>query len=300
MTLRPHISNSATASRVPATGSALRTPKSEFRIPNFQHSALRTPHLFAFTLIELLVVIGIIGALMAIGLPAMRGMTRSNAIVAANRQFIDDLSYARQSAIANHTTVYVVFVPTNIAAFAPPKTPKGLYKQYTNLYTGQYTTYALLSTRQLGEQPGRTTAKYLTDWRSLPNGVFISPVKFAAAAPTTTGNGTGFYYTGPSSPQLPFPVATNYPAAGLQLPFLAFNYLGQLINPAPTFDSLLPYGTPAQDQYIPFARGSIFFDPVTFNADVQENPPGNSINSSNVVYINALTGRAKILQQQVQ
>ena len=55
------------------------------------------------------------------------------------------------------------------------------------------------------------------------------------------------------------------------------------------------------DEYIPLARGSIFYAPSTFVADLQENPPSNSISSlSNVVYINALTGRAKVLQQQMQ
>ncbi len=248
-------------------------------------SALRAPHSKrAFTLIELLVVIAIIGVLAAIGLPAMRGMTRSNAMIAANRQFLDDIAYARQRAIGDHTTVYMVFVSTNI--IQPVNKPLGndpaLLKQYTNLYTGQYTTYALLSLRQLGDQPGVAVPKYLTGWRSLPGGVFIPPSKFVAPSPPNAG----FWMA-----SLPFPVATNYPP-NLQLPYLAFNYLGQLVSP----DNV----TLAPDQYIPFARGSIFINPFNLVADVQENPPGNSVNNSNVVYINALTGRAKILQTQIQ
>jgi prepilin-type N-terminal cleavage/methylation domain-containing protein len=245
--------------------------------PDALDSALRNQKLLpAFTLIELLVVIAIIGILAAIGLPAMRGMTRSNAMIAANRQFLDDLAYARQRAIGDHTTVFVVFVPTNITQITLPTANPGLLRQITNLYIGQYTTYALLSLRQLGEQPGVSTPAYLTGWRSLPNGVFIPPYKFAAFSPP---GGTGFFLD-----YLPFPVATNYPP-NLQVPYIAFNYLGQLA---------------AQDQYIPFARGSIFYDPTNFTADVQENPAGNSIINSNVVYINALTGRAKILQTQIQ
>jgi hypothetical protein len=205
-------------------------------------------------------------------------------MIAANRQFLDDLAYARQRAIGDHTTVYMVFVSTNITLSANIPLPgnQALYKQYTNLFTGQYTTYALLSLRQLGEQPGRSTPKYLTGWRSLPNGVFIPPSKFAAFPPPS---GTGFYLG-----TLPFPVATNYPL-NLQVPYIAFNYLGQLLS----YNSV-----PAQDQYIPFARGSIFINSFNQVADVQENPPGNSINNSNVVYINALTGRAKIYQPQLQ
>src|ERR1700739_94744 len=69
----------------------------------------------AFTLLELLVVIVIIGLLATIGLPAIRGMTKSNAMVAADRQLLDDIAYARRLAIANHTSIYMVFVPPWIA-----------------------------------------------------------------------------------------------------------------------------------------------------------------------------------------
>jgi prepilin-type N-terminal cleavage/methylation domain-containing protein len=265
-----------------------RTLSSEFGIRNFliPQSAIRNPKLSrAFTLIELLVVIAIIGILAAIGLPAMRGMTRSNAMIAANRQFLDDLAYARQRAIADHTSVYVVFVSTNIlkAGNVPLPLPPNLalYKQYTNLYTGQFTTYALLSLRQIGEQPGRATPLYLTGWRSLPNGVFIAQSKFAL--PPNPG-------VFPLAYGLPFPVATYYPT-NLPMPCLIFNYQGQLF---------LPNGQADQDEYIPFARGSIFINSFNHLADVQENPVGNSVINSNVVYINALTGRAKILQPQLQ
>jgi hypothetical protein len=62
-----------------------------------------------------------------------------------------------------------------------------------------------------------------------------------------------------------------------------------------------------RDEYIPLARGSIFYsrDPVTGNyvnqpADVQENPLNNSVVSSNVIHIEWLTGRAKVERQEVQ
>src|SRR5208282_5662134 len=152
----------------------------------------------AFTLIELLVVIAIIGILAAISLPAIRGMTKSNAVIASNRQFLDDLALARQSAIAGHTTVYVIFIPTNITQMTPPANAL-VQRQFTNLLNGQYTTYALLELRQIGEQPGQSHARYLTGWRSLPNGVFIAQSKFNPGQPGSFPTALGF----------PFPVATN-------------------------------------------------------------------------------------------
>ena len=85
----------------------------------------------------------------------------------------------------------------------------------------------------------------------------------------------------------------NSPAAATQiLPYIAFNYLGQLTN--------------GIDEAIPLARGSIFYARdgnghfIQGNPDVQENPPGNSISVSNVIHIDWLTGRAHIERLEIQ
>ena len=138
----------------------------------------------AFTIIELLVVISIIALLAAMGLPAIRGMTKSNSVIAADRQLLDDLAYARLRAISDHTTVFMVFIPptiTETSLFPVPAEPN-VAGVVSNLYGGQYTTYALLSLRSVGDQPGRPTPRYLTAWRTLPNGVYIATNKFELVA----------------------------------------------------------------------------------------------------------------------
>src|SRR5260370_11204134 len=54
----------------------------------------------AFTLMELLVVMGIIALLAVVSLPALRGISKSNAMAAANRQLLDDVALARQYALS--------------------------------------------------------------------------------------------------------------------------------------------------------------------------------------------------------
>ena len=57
-------------------------------------------------------VIAIMGILAAIALPTIRGM-KPNAKVAATRQLLDAVGRARQLAISQRTTVYMVFLSTN-------------------------------------------------------------------------------------------------------------------------------------------------------------------------------------------
>src|SRR5881392_2562243 len=74
----------------------------------------RPRRLAAFTIIELLVVMGIIALLTTIGLPALKGFGKGTGMAGAQRQMLQDLGLARLSAINGRTTVYMVFVPTNI------------------------------------------------------------------------------------------------------------------------------------------------------------------------------------------
>jgi prepilin-type N-terminal cleavage/methylation domain-containing protein len=254
--------------------------------------------LLAFTLIEMLLVITIIALLAALGLPAIRGFGESNSMTAATRQMIDDLSYARLKAINSRSTVYVLFVPPDIVKTGFLKPSHG--KDGTNLFSGQYTTYAIFTKRQVGEQPGRDNPRYLTQWKSLPEKVFISEKKFiwpSAGASRFTG------YSETNRPfatnDFPFPTATN---ETVYLPYLAFNSKGQLIS-----EDEDPLGNHRyHGATIPLARGSIFYardrdgNLIAGAADPIETPPFNSISNYNNIRIDWLTGRTRVERREFQ
>jgi len=269
----------------------------------------------AFTLIELLVVIGIMGALAALTVPALNNFKKADAMVAATRQMLDDLGYARQQAIARRTTVYMVFVPRDFWANRP-------YGDYDNrtafqnliadgkdvkaaraLLAKQASAYTFITLRSVGDQPGRGTTNYLAGWQNLPEGTCIASNKFLPgrqpfAFPTPDAGVPAINY-GFQTNSFPFPAARS--SQKFNLPYIAFNYLGQLtsVELSPT-----PWN---EDEYIPLARGAVSFardaDKVPqFTGSptpILENPPGNSTNTYNVIRIDWVTGRARVERQAI-
>jgi hypothetical protein len=239
----------------------------------------------------------IIAILASIGVPAMKGLGQANRSAAAHRQILDDLALARLRAINDRAPVYMVFVPTNIVqafnrASSSGNTPRSRAEraQLTNLLTGAYSYYALIAERTVGDQPGRHTRRYISDWKSLPDGLLFAPYKLTGIAPNLADEYNRTFPVKPPTALLPFP---NARSEGFALPYIAFNAQGQLIS--------------QRDEIVAIAKGSVF--PIRRSdgsvalqpPDWQLNPPVNrnlqprtQTNSYQFVRVNWLTGRARV------
>lgn len=286
----------------------------------------------AFTLIEMLAVIAIIGIIASLSVPVIKNFGKADVTVSASRQMLDAVGYARQLAMSQRTTVYMVFVPMNFwnlggsmdSQWYGNLTPAQL-SAVTNLFSMQLCGYTYLADGALGDQPGRHTWHYLAPWQSLPDGAFIPLWKFANPNPNSytqfadpaNANYRFTIYPFGDTNLFPFPTQdTPITAFTPYLPYIAFNYLGQLANYSGQLLSssdLSPGQHYDQDfvgggEDIPLAQGSIIpgrnvntHAPIMGQPQVMEMPPGNSTNISyNVIHIDPLTGRATLEYHKMQ
>ncbi len=237
----------------------------------------------AFTIMEMLIVIFIIGIIAGLVAPVFRNWNSGDAIAAANRQLMDDLGLARSLALSTRSTVYVVFVPSNIYTFGYPSAGVNL-GQYKNLLGKPYTTYALYSDRAIGDQPGARTPRYLTDWKTLPERTCILPEDFISGALVETNSVT-----------FPFPTATGYLKV---LPYVGFNSRGQLLPAAAdnvSKDLLIHITSGIVSAARDPVTGEFLPKPVIFS----ESPANFSLFSQNAIHINWLTGRSNVQRLEV-
>ena len=242
-----------------------------------------------FTLIELLVVFTIIGLIAALSMPALKGFGQGNLVNNVVRQLTDDISLARSRAISDRCTVYVLFVSTNIswernqfqtrlngAAMMLPAIERQRFIQnsrqlWTNLAQQQYTAYAVYASRTVGDQPSQQKPRYLTEWKSLPDGVMFHPYKL-------TNNVTKSYWMNEKTNQRIAGVTNWIEAPLLQIkcrfpnakgpemnmPCIAFNHKGELIFPWMELNSEKPelLSLPSWCDYevLPIVKASGFYE----------------------------------------
>jgi prepilin-type N-terminal cleavage/methylation domain-containing protein len=290
-----------------------------FQVSNLKFG-VRSSTLRAFTLIEMLTVIAIIGILAAIVGPTVTHFRKGDATLSATRQMLDEVAHARQLAISQRTTVYMVFVPTNFwndpfrtfgaNAWSGLNSTLQNSTTVTQLYGAQLTGYFFASLHGLGDQPGQSYPRYLGTLKVLPEAAFIPNFKFTApprsGAPfilvTNTATSEGFpIYGFLATNNIPFPTAEAKTSGTpyVTLPYVAFNYLGQLVD---SDGNVRDY-----DEYIPLAHGTVGYSqdpasrtPIRDLPTSTESPPGNSIDAYNLIHIDALTGRARLEHREVQ
>jgi len=288
-----------------------------------------------FTLIELLVVVTIIGLMAALSVPALKGFGQGNLINSVSRQLLDDIGYARSKAISDRCNVYVVFVSTNIvdswnrgvleqglqaAASELPNVESsrflyGARLMCTNLLQQQYAAYAIYADRTVGDQPSKKNPRYLSEWKTLPDGVIIHPHKMRDSTVSEWLNyKTNNYKQSNIGAPLPW-ISVHFPlakGAEVYCPCIAFNYKGELIFPetgnAASSATFVSVPVSCDYEMLPIIKASTFYPPVGVSEDgystslapyVEVTPePMVSTDPIVKIRIDGKTGKARMLKEE--
>jgi prepilin-type N-terminal cleavage/methylation domain-containing protein len=296
-----------------------------------------------FTLLEMLIVVAIIGVLAALTVPAIRGMSAGRTVASGHQQFVDDLNRARQEAIKRRTTVYVVFPPTNLWPSLPQLEAQAsrlieergypqryrtqVLQTFTNILLGSYQSYALLTQRDVGSQPGQANPRYVAQgWQQLPDGVILSPSLFFSIPTNQVEQIPPLQYVVQRLPEarFRFPLA-EYPSDALpelSMHYIAFRSDGRLdldgMNQSWRTNGLPNLALPPFSELtLAVGEGSVFFERTAESSiqrgtrrivasgvagnsipDLAETPRGNS--SRYRVVVTALTGRTRVLKPELQ
>lgn len=270
----------------------------------------------AFTLIELLVVIAVIGILATLAAPIFKNLGAGDKLAVGSRQMLDEVSYARSKAMATRSTVYLVFLPNTLytinTSLLPYSTNYLDRVAITNLSARTYTGYALYSERAVGDQPGTYNPRYLTEWKELPAGVSIHEEQFTNVFyPTVRTNYEFGDYVQPFPYRyFPFPNANS--AATFPLPYIAFNPQGQLVTgenfilqvaearmgrqrDAANENALIL----GKSTFTALAPNAVYMEWETNGITAGVNLTNYTI-YANEIEINWLTGRARLIQPDIQ
>ena len=241
-----------------------------------------------FTLVEMAVVLAIAIALMAIMLPALKGLRGDKYSLSATTQLMADFNNARLAAINGGSPVYVVFMPKFTADVEAMSVAEKAYFQKNTVANqqlgAQLISYAFFAEYALGDNLGQPSRRWVSDWKRLPDGAYI-PGEVMRQLEQANRNS--------ADPLLRVPHLSNDAQVNFNwhLPYIGFDARGRLLGVKPaTPDSMGVVIRLVEGGVLPpekRADGSYLLGP--------SDEPEQEAKVQNTILINYLTGRPRTM-----